>query len=118
MVGSEPPLDPARRHLNDASAARPLGARHRGRYLDSELLVRLTGQWRRDGEIARSVVAILQANRLVPEGRVWVVVRDGWVTLKGQADWDWQRLAAGTAARRLTGVRGVINSIYVTPSAP
>lgn len=116
MVGSEPPFErPARRILNDDSAARGPGTRHRGRYLDNELPLRRMGQWRRDGHIARSVVAILQASHLVPEGRVWVLVRDGWVTLKGEADWDWQRIAAGAAARRLTGVRGVINSIYVTP---
>ena len=93
-------------------------ARHRSRYVDGEVIVRLNGQWHRDGELARAVVSTLQANALVPEGSVWVAVRDGLVTLKGQVDWDHQRMAAGVAARDLTGVRGVINSLVVIPYSP
>lgn len=90
-------------------------ARHWARFLGAEVIVR-NGQWWRDTEVARALVSTLQANAVVPEGTVWVAVRDGWVTLKGQVDWDHQRTAAGAAAGHLMGVRGVINSIVVMPS--
>ena len=51
----------------------------------------------------------------MPEGRVWVLVRDGWVTLKGRVKWEYQRAAAANAVRDLTGVRGVTNVITVEP---
>jgi len=89
-------------------------ARHWARLLDAEVIVR-NGQWWRDAEVARAVVSTLQANAVVPEGTVWVAVRDGWVTLKGQVGWDHQRMAAGAAVGHLMGVRGVINSIVVMP---
>jgi BON domain-containing protein len=109
---------PEKRYAEDETAPRVAVRRHRGKYLDGEIIVRLNGQWRRDGEVARAVVSRLQANGLVPEGTVWVAVREGWVTLKGQVDWEHQRMAAAAAARGLTGVRGVINSLDVTPYPP
>jgi hypothetical protein len=116
MVASERTLErPVRPYPENDTASRMPLVRHRARYLDGEVIVRLNGQWRRDGEVARAVVSTLQANALVPEGCVWVIVRDGWVTLKGRVDWDHQRMAASAAARDLTGVRGVINSLEVLP---
>src|SRR4030095_1232468 len=116
MVASERTLErPVRPYPENDTAARMPLVRHRARYLDGEVIVRLNGQWRRDGEVARAVVSTLQANALVPEGCVWGVVRGGGVTLKGKVDWDHQRMAASAAARDLTGVRGVINSLEVLP---
>lgn len=63
-----------------------------------------------------AVVSTIQANAIVPEGTVWVTVRDGWVTLRGQVDCEHQRIAAAVAARDLVGVRGVENSIVVASS--
>jgi osmotically-inducible protein OsmY len=67
----------------------------------------------RDSEIARVVVSTLVRNAMLPDGTVWVAVSAGWVTLKGQVDWDSQRAAAGVLARYVPGVRGVTNTIAV-----
>ena len=44
------------------------------------------------------------------------MVRDGWVTLSGDVSWQFQRSAAESAVRKLTGVMGVINSITIKPT--
>ena len=42
-----------------------------------------------------------------------VAVSNGWLTLKGTLDWQYQREAAARAVRDLTGVKGVSNSIIL-----
>ena len=70
-------------------------------------------QLRMDGAIARSVVSTLEEKAMLPEGRVWVGVTNGWVTLKGHIDLDSQRATATVLTRHLSGVRGVTNLITV-----
>jgi osmotically-inducible protein OsmY len=73
--------------------------------------------WRRDSELARAVVTLLERSATLPEGTVWVAVQDGHVTLRGQVDSDCQRAAAVRLAHGLTGVRSVVDSITVTDLA-
>ena len=47
--------------------------------------------------------------------KINVSVSDGWVSLKGKVDWEYQRAAATHAVRDLTGVRGVTNTISIEP---
>ncbi|MDO8631959.1 MAG: BON domain-containing protein [Phycisphaerales bacterium] len=70
---------------------------------------------RTDTEIAQAAVSALLWNTVVPDEKVTVSVSDGWVTLKGQVNWEYQRAAAAAAVRDLTGVRGVTNAIAVKP---
>ena len=72
--------------------------------------------WASDSHIARVVVVTLEQNAMLPEGAVWVRVSDGWVTLKGHVGWSSQRAAATVLARCVPGVRGVTDSLSVTPS--
>ena len=72
---------------------------------------------RTDTEIAQAALSALKWNALVPEDRITVSVTNGWVTLKGHATWDYQRVAAAKAVRDLTGVSGVSNLIIVEPHA-
>jgi osmotically-inducible protein OsmY len=51
----------------------------------------------------------------VPNDKVKLVISDGWVTLEGQVDWQYQKDAAGRAVRYLTGVRGLSNDITLKP---
>jgi osmotically-inducible protein OsmY len=84
--------------------------------LANDLNVRLPGQYQRtDSDIAQAVVNALQWNTVVPRDRVTVTVSDGWVTLKGNVDWQYQREGAARAVRDLTGVRGVSNEVTVRP---
>lgn len=70
-----------------------------------------------DDEIAKRVVGIMAWNTLIPKDSVKVLVRDSWVTLTGQVDWNYQRDAAAREVRKLTGVMGLINNITLGPVA-
>jgi osmotically-inducible protein OsmY len=50
----------------------------------------------------------------VPHG-VSVLVRDGHLTLEGKVSWNYERVRAELAVRRLRGVRSVFNNIMVKP---
>lgn len=82
----------------------------------NDLNVRLPGEYQRtDSDIAQAAASALQWNTVVPANRVSVAVSSGWVTLKGNLDWQYQKDAAARAVRDLTGVRGVNNTITVQP---
>ena len=68
-----------------------------------------------DTEIATVVVNALKWNTLVPALRITAAVSQGWVTLKGEVDWNYQKEAAARAVRDLVGVIGVTNNIAVKP---
>jgi osmotically-inducible protein OsmY len=70
-----------------------------------------------DDQIAKRAVDILEWNAVVPKGAVQPTVRDGWVTLTGQTEWQFQRAAAESAVRKLSGVAGVINNIAIKARA-
>jgi osmotically-inducible protein OsmY len=52
---------------------------------------------------------------LVPSDKIQVTVRDGWVTLHGNVEWQYQRKAVERALRYLTGITGISNLITVQP---
>ena len=68
---------------------------------------------RPDPDLARAVVDALRWNILVPHDRIQIVVEDGWVTLKGEVDWYYQKEEAERSVRNLTGVKGVSNLVTV-----
>ena len=70
-----------------------------------------------DDEIAQRALNILAWNTLIPRDCVRVRVADGWITLSGSVGWNYQRQAAETEVRKLTGVKGVTNSITLTSVA-
>jgi osmotically-inducible protein OsmY len=69
---------------------------------------------RTDSDIATAAVQALKWYSGVPEDRIKVTVRDGWVTLEGDVDRWFQKDAAERPVRTLTGVKGVTNDIKVT----
>lgn len=70
-----------------------------------------------DDEIAKRAVDIMAWNSFIPEDAVKVVVRDGWVTLTGKVNWNYQREAAAREVRKLSGVLGLVNNITLAPTA-
>jgi osmotically-inducible protein OsmY len=68
-----------------------------------------------DDEIAQRIVHILAWDVEVPKNAVQAVVRDGWVTLSGTVEWNFQRRAAEDDVRKLSGIRGVTNEIVIEP---
>lgn len=77
-----------------------------------ELDVKLEPSHKRsDTEIALAAESAFKWHAGVPEDQIQVKVEKGWVTLKGEVDWEYQRRNAEKAVRSLTGVTGVSNSI-------
>ena len=60
---------------------------------DIEVRIAGTGE-RTDADIASAALNALKWNTSVPDDRVKVTVRTGWVTLEGKLDWHYQREAA------------------------
>jgi osmotically-inducible protein OsmY len=69
-----------------------------------------------DADIARSAQNVLQWTTLLPPGCVKVKVENGWITLSGDVEWDFQKKAAVRAVHHLAGVTGV--SDMMTTSSP
>ena len=71
---------------------------------------------RPDPDIARDAVAALKAQLPLSHDRIKAVVKDGWITLEGAVEWQYQKSTAENAVRKLKGVKGVTNVITVKPS--
>jgi osmotically-inducible protein OsmY len=66
-------------------------------------------------EIARGAVAAIHRQLPYAGDHIRVVVCDGWVTLEGSVDWNYQREHAVGAVRHIRGVKGVSNLIQLQP---
>jgi osmotically-inducible protein OsmY len=86
------------------------------RALAVEMDVKLDPSHRRnDTDIAAAAQHALEWHTLVPVQTVQVEVEKGWVTLRGEVDWDYQRSAVEASIRALRGVVGVSNQIQLKP---
>jgi osmotically-inducible protein OsmY len=72
---------------------------------------------RPDPEIARDAVAAIKSQLPISSEHIKIVVKNGWVTLEGQVEWQYQRQTAEVAVRRIKGVKGVSNLIQLKPRA-
>lgn len=68
-----------------------------------------------DTEIAQTVINALKWHSAMQENKIKVKVEDGWVTIEGDVEWEFQRIAARTMIENLAGVIGITNNIKVTP---
>jgi osmotically-inducible protein OsmY len=82
--------------------------------LANDIEVRLTKE-RTDADIAESALLALKTDSRVPADRIKIIVDRGWITLEGTVDFYYQKSAAESDVRYLTGVRGVTNALAVTP---
>jgi osmotically-inducible protein OsmY len=84
--------------------------------LANDLEVRLdTRNERSDPEIARDAVAAIRNQLPFAAEHIKVVAKNGWLTLEGEVEWNYQRETAERAVRRIKGVKGVTNSIRLQP---
>ena len=70
---------------------------------------------RTDGDVALAVKNMLDWNVFLPHDAIKVQVEDGWVTLRGSVNSDYQRLSAAISIRYLNGVTDVSNEVEITP---
>jgi osmotically-inducible protein OsmY len=84
----------------------------------NDIEVRLpTASERPDPDIARDAVAALKNELPYSSENMKVLVKSGWVTIEGTAEWNYQRTRAEEAVRRVRGVKGVSNLIVIKPHA-
>ncbi len=84
------------------------------RGIANDIEVKLASK-RTDPEVARDAVRELESHISIPSDKIKVTVKNGWVTLEGSVDWQYQKNLAESAVKKLTGVSGVSNSIEVKP---
>lgn len=102
----------AEKHAAEAAASRVKGVEA----VVENIEVRLAFDAKRsDADIAAAVINRLEWDVCVPRDAVEVKVEDGWITLSGEVDWNFQRAAAAQDVRRLLGVTGVTNQITLKP---
>lgn len=70
---------------------------------------------RSDADIAEAAVRALEWDDFVPVEKIEVTVSKGWITLKGEVEWQYQKQEAVQVVRRLSGVKGVTNLITLKP---
>lgn len=70
---------------------------------------------RNDVDIARSAENILKWTSYIPREHIKVMVENGFVTLTGEVNWDYQKRTALNTIYSLFGVTGVNNQISIKP---
>lgn len=66
-----------------------------------------------DSDIAREIVNAYRWNWQLPKGMIHVKVENGWVTLDGETNWNYQREEAKNCIKNFTGIKGVNNHIKI-----
>jgi osmotically-inducible protein OsmY len=72
---------------------------------------------RTDIDIARSAEDTLRWVTYMPQDSVKVMVENGWITLTGEVEWDFQRRNAVDTVRNLSGVKGVSDLVRIKTQA-
>jgi osmotically-inducible protein OsmY len=77
----------------------------------NDLQVNYNGTSTLDTDLLQRALDALRWNLEVPSGAVQATVSDGWVTLSGKVKWNFQREAAESVVRNLSGVKGLTDEI-------
>ena len=106
----------AEKYVAERAVRRVAGVRAIAEEIDVKLA---RGHVRSDSDIAQAIETAFSWHTLIPSDRIQVKVEQGWVTLTGEVNWDYQRRVAEQTVRPITGVRDVTNSITLkTTSTP
>jgi osmotically-inducible protein OsmY len=89
---------------------------HGVRAVANEVEVRPTDVHVRDDEdIASAALHAMEWDTKVPNEHLRITVEQGWITVEGSVEQQFQKQAVDRAIRHLVGTRGVTNSILVAP---
>src|SRR3981189_235468 len=72
---------------------------------------------RPDPDIAREAAGGIKSQLPLSSEHIKIIVKNGWVTLDGEVEWQYQRQTAENVVRRIKGVKGVSNTILLKPRA-
>jgi osmotically-inducible protein OsmY len=79
-----------------------------------KIKVKFGDSWQKDdNEIAKEILNAYKWNWEIPDDKVKVKVEDGWVTLEGQLEWNFQRETAQNLVNIQAGVKGATNNISI-----
>ncbi|RPH60897.1 MAG: BON domain-containing protein [Acidobacteria bacterium] len=88
------------------------------RAVAEDLTVKLSDETvRTDADVAKAILVALGSNISIPADRIQVTVEDGWVTLDGEVEWQFQKNTAENAMKYVRGVRALNNRIKIKPRA-
>jgi len=78
--------------------------------------IRMANECRRtDKGLTKAPLNALKWSSFVPEDRIKLKIENGWITISGEVEWQFQKESATSAVEHLVGVRGVSNFIKVRP---
>lgn len=72
-----------------------------------------TSSKKNDTEIAEAALTALKWHSAMQENKIKISVENGWVTLEGDVDWEFQRNSAKYMVENLIGVIGITNNIKI-----
>jgi osmotically-inducible protein OsmY len=72
-----------------------------------------TSSKKNDTEIAEAAIIALKWHSAMQENKINISVENGWVTLEGDVDWEFQRNSAKYMVENLIGVVGITNNIKI-----
>jgi osmotically-inducible protein OsmY len=78
----------------------------------NDIEVKFAGE-RTDPEIAEEAVKAVHRELPTASEKIKLGVKNGWLTLEGECEWNYQKEWAERAVRSIRGVKGVSNSISV-----
>ena len=103
------------RYSEKAAAVMAAESVHGVTSVADRITVKIPDQTARDDiQLAQAAAAALKLNSLV-SAAAQAEVRDGFITLRGEVEYPYQRTDAEEAVRYVLGVRGVVNEITVRP---
>ena len=70
---------------------------------------------RPDPDIVRDAIARIKSELPHSWDGIRVIAGNGWLTLEGEVEWNYQRQRAEEAVRRVRGIKGITNHIVVKP---
>jgi len=66
-----------------------------------------------DSEIASEILKALKWNTQTPNDKIKIKVENGWVTLDGELEWNYQKQEVWNSIKNLMGVMGIVNNIRI-----
>jgi len=87
------------------------------RAIAEDIEVRFPGSLKKknDSDIARAILNVLKWYSAIKENCFKVKVEDGWVTIEGDIEWQYEKDAVHNAIGVINGVKGISNLITIRP---
>lgn len=80
-----------------------------------DIAVKYSGMEETDADITSAAIGAIKWNTTIPDDVVFVKVENGWVSLEGEVEWEYQKNASEKSVEKIKGVKGVSNFITVKP---